>query len=177
MDRRLLLLIACFISFSPFAEVYKCADGKYQDHPCDNDSHPIDLSEVGSVITPQLVTDDELEQTNSNAQQAKREEISTYIRKQQINRKISQLQRSRKRALVEQELKRLNEERNLAQNGRITNGIATRYVADEDWQQSLTQEMSALNLRTEAEVASIDRQVEVFQRQLEKLESLERPFE
>lgn len=55
MDRKSFVMLAVdltsILSFSAMAEVYKCADGKYQADPCNKSSNPIDLSNVGSVIT------------------------------------------------------------------------------------------------------------------------------
>ncbi|NLQ23663.1 hypothetical protein HGO26_12370 [Shewanella sp. S-1] len=54
MDRKSLIILALVLTsgptFSAFAEVYKCADGKYQADPCDENSQPVDLSGVGSFI-------------------------------------------------------------------------------------------------------------------------------
>jgi hypothetical protein len=56
MDGKSLIVILIMVSVSVPAEVYKCADGKYQADPCDDQSEPLDLSNVGSVVHHQEVT-------------------------------------------------------------------------------------------------------------------------
>lgn len=86
MDRNALVLLACagvsIPSFSALADVYKCADGKYQADPCDESSKPVDLSAVGSVVTG----------SNHPAQRSddasKKQEISAYIDNQRVSREV-----------------------------------------------------------------------------------------
>lgn len=86
MDRKSLIILAVMLTvcptFSANAEVYKCADGKYQADPCDETSKPVDLSGVGSFIK----SNDSISKSSvgSNATSDKKKEISTYIEKQRI---------------------------------------------------------------------------------------------
>lgn len=150
MDRNALVLLACagvsIPSFSAQADVYKCADGKYQADPCDESSKPVDLSAVGSVVTG----------SNHPAQRSddasKKQEISAYIDNQRISREITKLENDRKRVLAmrDQRMRDL-------QNGRR---YANNNLAGATWQQSLAQEMAAVAQQADTQVESIDRQIE-----------------
>jgi hypothetical protein len=49
MDRKSLILLAIILPLSSYAEVYKCADGKYQSDPCDESSQPLMLTNGSSI--------------------------------------------------------------------------------------------------------------------------------
>ncbi|MCU8106172.1 hypothetical protein L5M38_16745 [Shewanella sp. SM101] len=131
MDRKSLIILALVLTsgptFSAFAEVYKCADGKYQADPCDENSQPVDLSGVGSFIK----SSDSISKSSvgSNATSDKKKEISTYIEKQRIAREITRLEADRKRVITarDQRLRNLRESRRYANNN----------LAGATWQQSL----------------------------------------
>jgi hypothetical protein len=137
-------------TFSAFAEVYKCADGKYQADPCDENSQPVDLSGVGSFIK----SSDSISQSSvgSNATSDKKKEISTYIEKQRIAREFTRLEGDRKRVIAErvQRLRNLRESRQYASNN----------LAGATWQQSLAQEQLAAAQEADTQVSSIDRQID-----------------
>lgn len=154
MDRKSLIILAVMLTvcptFSANAEVYKCADGKYQADPCDENSQPVDLSGVGSFIK----SSDSISQSSvgSNATSDKKKEISTYIEKQRVAREITRLEADRKR-VIERRDQRMHE----LQNGRR---YANNNLAGATWQQSLAQEMAAVAQQTDTQVESIDRQIE-----------------
>ncbi|AUD59108.1 hypothetical protein L5M43_14545 [Shewanella sp. SW36] len=160
MDRKSLILLALVLTsgptFSAFAEVYKCADGKYQADPCDENSQPVDLSGVGSFIK----SSDSISQSSvsSNATSDKKKEISTYIEKQRIAREITRLEGDRKRVIAErdQRLRNLRESRQYANNN----------LAGATWEQSLAQEMTATAQEADTQVSSIDRQIEQLKDEL-----------
>ena len=150
MDRKSFVMLAVVLtsipSFSAGAEVYKCADGKYQADPCDETSKPVDLSNVGSVV-------------NSGSSSAygatdygKKQEISSYIDNQRISREITKLENDRKR-VIERRDQRMRD----LQNGRR---YANNNLAGATWQQSLAQEMAAVAQQADTQVSSIDRQIE-----------------
>lgn len=147
MDRKSFVLLACVAmgipSFSVVAEVYKCADGKYQADPCDETSKPVDLSNVGSVVASGSV---------AGVDYGKKQEISAYIDNQRISREITKLESDRKR-VIERRDQRMRD----LQNGRR---YANNNLAGATWQQSLAQEMAAVAQQADTQVASIDRQIE-----------------
>ena len=160
MDRKSLILLALILTsgptFSAFAEVYKCADGKYQADPCDENSQPVDLSGVGSFIK----SSDSISQSSvsSNATSDKKKEISTYIEKQRVAREITRLEADRKRVIAarDQRLRNLRESRQYANNN----------LAGATWEQSLAQEMTATAQEADTQVSSIDRQIEQLKDEL-----------
>lgn len=160
MDRKSLIILALVLTsgptFSAFAEVYKCADGKYQADPCDENSQPVDLSGVGSFIK----SSDSISQSSviSNATSDKKKEISTYIEKQRIAREITRLEADRKRVIAarDQRLRNLRESRQYANNN----------LAGATWEQSLAQEMTATAQEADTQVSSIDRQIEQLKEEL-----------
>ncbi|ABX47929.1 conserved hypothetical protein [Shewanella baltica OS195] len=160
MDRKTLIILALMLTvgptFSAFAEVYKCADGKYQADPCDENSQPVDLSGVGSFIK----SSDSISHSSvgSNATSDKKKEISTYIEKQRIAREITRLEADRKRVIAErdQRLRNLRESRQYANNN----------LAGATWEQSLAQEMTATAQEADTQVSSIDRQIEQLKDEL-----------
>ena len=147
MDRKSFVLLVCVAmgipSFSAVAEVYKCADGKYQSDPCDETSKPVDLSNVGSVVASRSVV---------GVDYGKKQEISAYIDNQRISREITKLENDRKR-VIERRDQRMRD----LQNGRL---YANNNLAGATWQQSLAQEMAAVAQQADTQVASIDRQIE-----------------
>ena len=160
MDRKSLILLALILTvgptFSANAEVYKCADGKYQADPCDENSQPVDLSGIGSFIK----SSDSISHSSvgSNATSDKKKEISTYIEKQRIAREITRLEGDRKRVIAErdQRLRNLRESRQYANNN----------LAGATWEQSLAQEMTATAQEADTQVSSIDRQIEQLKDEL-----------
>lgn len=160
MDRKSLIILTLVLTsgptFSAFAEVYKCADGKYQADPCDENSRPVDLSGIGSFIK----SSDSISHSSvgSNATSDKKKEISTYIEKQRIAREITRLEGDRKRVIAErdQRLRNLRESRQYANNN----------LAGATWEQSLAQEMTATAQEADTQVSSIDRQIEQLKDEL-----------
>ncbi|MGL6124194.1 MAG: hypothetical protein ACRC1W_14610 [Shewanella sp.] len=159
MDRKSLIILAVMLTvcptFSANAEVYKCADGKYQADPCDETSKPVDLSGVGSFIKSG--------DTQSNSASVvpisdKKKEISTYIEKQRITREITRLEGDRKRVIAarDQRLRNLRESRQYANNN----------LAGATWQQSLAQEQVAAAQEADTLVSSIDRQIEQLKNEI-----------
>ncbi|MEL4371369.1 hypothetical protein [Shewanella xiamenensis] len=148
MDRKSFVLLACVAmgipSFSAMAEVYKCADGKYQADPCDESSKPVDLSNVGSVVASGSAA--------GSVDYGKKQDISAYIDNQRISREITKLENDRKR-VIERRDQRMRD----LQNGRR---YANNNLAGATWQQSLAQEMAAVAQQADTQVASIDRQIE-----------------
>lgn len=148
MDRKSFVMLAVgltsILSFSAVAEVYKCADGKYQADPCDETSKPVDLSNVGSVVASGS--------TAGGVDYGKKQEISAYIDNQRISREITKLENDRKR-VIERRDQRMRD----LQNGRR---YANNNLAGATWQQSLAQEMAAVAQQADTQVASIDRQIE-----------------
>jgi hypothetical protein len=147
MDRKSLIMLALVFtsgpSFSAMAEVYKCADGKYQADPCNESSKPVDLSNVGSVVASGSA---------AGVDYGKKQEISAYIDNQRISREITKLENDRKR-VIERRDQRMRD----LQNGRR---YANNNLAGATWQQSLAQEMAAVAQQADTQVASIDRQIE-----------------
>ncbi|QYJ79389.1 hypothetical protein [Shewanella acanthi] len=138
-------IAATILSFSVNAEVYKCADGKYQADPCDESSKPVDLSGVGSVVK-------NTDSVQAQPVDSSKQEIRTYVDNQRISREIAKLENDRKR-VVERRDQRMRD----LQNGRR---YANNNLAGATWQQSLAQEMSAVAQQAETQVTSIDRQIE-----------------
>ncbi|WP_445945367.1 hypothetical protein [Shewanella sp.] len=157
MERNALILLAIALSFSTSAEVYKCADGKYQADPCDENSQPVDLSGVGSVIQRSERTSQS--SAVSNAASDKQKEITSYIEQRRIGREISQLESDRKRIIAkrDQRLRNLRDSRQYANNN----------LAGATWQQSLAQEQLAVAQEADTMVQSIDRQIEQLKKDLE----------
>lgn len=143
-------------TFTVFAEVYKCADGKYQADPCNETSKPVDLSGVGSFIKSSDSTAQS--SVSSSATSDKKKEISTYIERQRIAREISRLEADRKKVIAarDQRLRNLRESRQYANNN----------LAGATWQQSLAQEQVAAAQEADTLVSSIDRQIEQLKEEL-----------
>ncbi|MFS1424718.1 hypothetical protein [Shewanella sp. 10N.286.48.B5] len=144
MDGKCVLLLALSIAaFSTDAAVYKCADGVYQAEPCDDESEPLDLSNVGSSVANTTAL--------SDSSSAQKEQISTYVRNKKIARQIAELERDRKQVIKsrDKELAHLRERGQWANNN----------LAGATWQQSLAQEMTAVTQQADTQVTSIDRQI------------------
>lgn len=148
MDRKSLIILAVMLTvcptFSANAEVYKCADGKYQADPCDETSKPVDLSNVGSVVASGSAA--------GAVDYGKKQEISAYIDNQRVSREINKLENDRRQVLErrDQRMRDLQNDRRYANNN----------LAGAAWQQSLAQEMAAIAQQADTQVASIDRQIE-----------------
>jgi hypothetical protein len=151
-----LSLLLCLASLTASAEVYKCADGKYQADPCDGESVPLDLSNVGSVFASPTKSNNDLSSDSSISD--KKSEVSAYIRKQQIKREIADLEQDRKKVFKERDAK-TNE---LRDRGRYANNN----LAGATWQQSLAQEMTAVMQQADTVVGTIDRQIETLRSEL-----------
>jgi hypothetical protein len=136
-------------SCSAQAEVYKCADGKYQADPCDETSQPVDLSGVGSVI--QSAESTSQSSTLSAVSADKKNEISSYIDNQRVSREITKLEGDRRRVIAarDQRLRNLRESSQYANNN----------LAGATWQQSLAQEQLAAIQKADTMVQTIDRQI------------------
>lgn len=147
MDRKSLLLVTLILPFSANAAVYQCADGKYQADPCDENSHPVDLSGVGSVVKGP-----DIAHASAVIHSDKKQEISDFIDKQRISREITKLENDRK-LIIDQRDKRIVALRN-------DRSYANNNLAGATWEQSLAQEMSAVAQQADTQVASIDRQIE-----------------
>ncbi|MGL4899607.1 MAG: hypothetical protein ACRC4U_06030 [Shewanella sp.] len=160
MDRKSLILFTLVLTGGPtfpvFAEVYKCADGKYQADPCNETSKPVDLSGVGSFIKSSDSTAQS--SVSSSATSDKKKEISTYIERQRIAREITRLEADRKQVIAarDQRLRNLRESRQYANNN----------LAGATWQQSLAQEQVAAAQEADTLVSSIDRQIEQLKEEL-----------
>lgn len=144
-----LLATSLLLAFSAQSEVYRCADGVYQADPCDEDSKPVDLSGVGSVVS--TVDNSASSAVQSGVDIEKKGEISNYIRNQQIEREIQKLERRRDRVMQDRD----NRISNLRNRGRWANDN----LAGATWQQSLAQEMTAITQQADTEVSTIDRQI------------------
>jgi hypothetical protein len=158
------------------ASVYRCViDGvvSFAQDPCAEDSDPIDVSHVGSVVTKPEVTKERLAKSTdtldkrqpetaaedgpSSPQQLqtesdrKRAEISDYISKKRLERQIAALETDRKRTLQdkEQRLKYLTENRHFGHN--TDDGLT--------WQQNLMKEMLAVTNEADTRLRLIDKQV------------------
>ncbi|WP_368039259.1 hypothetical protein [Shewanella sp. Arc9-LZ] len=111
MDGKSLIVILIMVSASASAEVYKCADGKYQADPCDDQSELLDLSNVGSVVAPSRGYPESLTNETIDARQLdsavnardKKAEIAQYLRKQKIERDIRNLEKERKKAFKDRD--------------------------------------------------------------------------
>lgn len=171
MDGKSLIVILIMVSASASAsaEVYKCADGKYQADPCDDQSEPLDLSNVGSVVAPSRgypenltneTTDARLQDTSVNSRD-KKAEIAQYLRKQKIEREIRNLEKERKKAFKDRDDK--------IEQLRTTGKRANNNLAGATWQQSLAQEMTAVMQQGSTEVESIDRQISALRSELKQL--------
>lgn len=171
MDGKSLIVILIMVSASASAsaEVYKCADGKYQADPCDDQSEPLDLSNVGSVVAPSRgypenltneITDARLQDTSVNPRD-KKAEIAQYLRKQKIEREIRNLEKERKKAFKDRDDK--------IEQLRTTGKRANNNLAGATWQQSLAQEMTAVMQQGSTEVESIDRQISALRSELKQL--------
>ena len=154
MDRKSLIILSLMLTvcptFSTVAEVYKCADGKYQADPCDEASKPVDLSNVGSVVSSGSAS--------GSVDYGKKQEISAYIDNQRVSREISKLENDR-RQVLERRDKRMRD----LQNDRR---YANNNLAGATWQQSLAQEMAAIAQQADTQVASIDRQIEQLKNEI-----------
>ncbi|RPA55986.1 hypothetical protein EGC79_01850 [Shewanella vesiculosa] len=171
MDGKSLIVILIMVSASASAsaEVYKCADGKYQADPCDDQSEPLDLSNVGSLVAPSRgypenltneTTDARLQDTSVNPRD-KKAEIAQYLRKQKIEREIRNLEKERKKAFKDRDDK--------IEQLRTTGKRANNNLAGATWQQSLAQEMTAVMQQGSTEVESIDRQISALRSELKQL--------
>ena len=159
MDRKSLIILMLALTvgptFSAIAEVYKCADGKYQADPLDENSQLIDLSNVGNVIKS---SDNVSQSVSANTAADKKKEISTYIDNKRISREITKLEGDRKRVIAarDQRLRNLRESRKYANNN----------LAGATWQQSLAQEQVAAAQEADTLVSSIDRQIEQLKNEI-----------
>lgn len=151
-----LSFLLCFASLTASAEVYKCADGKYQAEPCDGESVPLDLSNVGSVIASPTNPNNILSSSSSISD--KKTEVSSYIRKQQIKREISALEQDRRQVFKERDAKI----KELRERGRY----ASNNLAGATWQQSLAQEMTAVMQQADTVVGTLDRQISLLRSEL-----------
>ncbi|MCW3171383.1 hypothetical protein [Shewanella subflava] len=156
MDGKSFLILLLFVSCSSTAEVYNCADGKYQAEPCDGESVPIDLSNVGSVISSPTNPNNILSSSSSSSD--KKSEVSSYIHKQQIKREISALEQDRRRVFKERDAKI----KELRERGRY----ASNNLAGATWQQSLAQEMTAVMQQADTVVGTLDRQISLLRSEL-----------
>jgi hypothetical protein len=165
----ILIMVSASASASASAEVYKCADGKYQADPCDDQSEPLDLSNVGSVVAPSRgypenltneTTDARLQDTSVNSRD-KKAEIAQYLRKQKIEREIRNLEKEKKKAFKDRDDK--------IEQLRTTGKRANNNLAGATWQQSLAQEMTAVMQQGSTEVESIDRQISALRSELKQL--------
>ncbi|WP_240778749.1 hypothetical protein [Shewanella sp. SNU WT4] len=94
------LLLLVMLSSTAFAstEVYKCADGKYQDAPCNENSSPVDFSGIGNIIKSSDSISHPIAHTDTAAD--KQSEITRYIAKQQTSREIIKLENDRKQVIA-----------------------------------------------------------------------------
>jgi hypothetical protein len=169
MDGKSLIIILLMVSASASAEVYKCADGKYQADPCDDQSEPLDLSNVGSVVTQSKGSSTNLTSENIDTRQQdspvnardKKAEIAQYLRKQKIEREIRNLEKERTKAFKDRDDK--------IEQLRTTGKRANNNLAGATWQQSLAQEMTAVMQQGSTEVESIDRQISALRSELTQL--------
>jgi|TARA_R110000851_G_scaffold76321_1_gene168060 hypothetical protein len=165
----ILIMMSVSVSVSASAEVYKCADGKYQADPCDDQSEPLDLSNVGSVVAPSRGYPENLTNETIDARQQdspvnardKKAEIAQYLRKQKIEREIRNLEKERTKAFKDRDDK--------IEQLRTTGKRANNNLAGATWQQSLAQEMTAVMQQGNTEVESIDRQISVLRSELKQL--------
>jgi hypothetical protein len=168
MDGKSLIIILIMVSFSASAEVYKCADGQYQADPCDDQSEPLDLSNVGSFVTSSSVSSDYMNSVSDSAANPtnikphdKKQEFALYLHKQEIQRKIKDLEKDKKKAFTNSNNKvaQLRKQGNRANNN----------LAGATWQQSLAQEMTAVIQQGSTEIESIDRQISALRSELKQL--------
>ncbi len=157
MDRKIILLAT--VGLVPFSQaaVYKCEiDDKviFSQDPCDAGSEEIDLSNVGSVVSRQ---DSVPESTLSSL----REDIDTYVKAQDIQRKIDELEYDRRQVFKERD-KRIRQ----LQHSRA---FASNNLAGAKWEQSLAQEMSAITQAADSRVTSIDRQIAELKLELKSM--------
>ncbi|SQH76931.1 conserved protein of unknown function [Shewanella benthica] len=132
-----LLFFALLVPGMAMSEVYQCADGVYQADPCDDGTEALDLSHVGSVV--------------ANNNKLDKQKSQRYFNNQQVERDINHLELQRKKAIK----KRDNQLSALRNRGRW----ASNNLAGATWQQSLAQEMSAVNQEADTLVSTIDRQI------------------
>ncbi|MCL1043415.1 hypothetical protein L2712_17430 [Shewanella marisflavi] len=151
MNKFTLFTLSLLLAFSAQSEVYRCTDGVYQADPCDEDSKPVDLSGVGSVVSNDAAPAYSHLQSNLGNGSDKKAQISTYVRNQQIEREINKLENRRERVIANRDRRMAN----LRNRGRWANNN----LAGATWQQSLAQEMSAITQQADTEVSSIDRQI------------------
>jgi hypothetical protein len=168
MDRKLLIFIIAMLANPVIAEVYKCADGKYQADPCDEQSKPLDLSGVGSVVSQYGGVDNVENESSptisdkSNGKSAdKKQSFADYLRKQKIERQIKNLEKDKKKAFNNRD----NRIAKLRSNGNRANNN----LAGATWQQSLAQEMTAVMQQANTEVESIDREIASLRDELKQL--------
>ena len=166
MDRKLLVLIMAMLATPVTAEVYKCADGKYQADPCDEQSQPLDLSGVGSFVSQSgdVAAIDEVSSSSDKSDiktADKKQSFSDYLRKQELERKIKNLEKDKKKAFISRDKKIAQ----LRSNGNRANNN----LAGATWQQSLAQEMTAVMQQASTEVESIDREIASLKDELKQL--------
>jgi hypothetical protein len=168
MDRKLLIFIMAMMANPVSAEVYKCADGKYQADPCDEQSEPLDLSGVGSFVSKSGdVNSAENESVTTVSDKAdnksvdKKQSFADYLRKQKINRDIKDLEKDKKKAFTHRD-KKISQLRSKGYR-------ANNNLAGATWQQSLAQEMTAVMQQANTEVESIDRQILFLREELKQL--------
>ncbi|QIR14833.1 hypothetical protein [Shewanella aestuarii] len=150
------IFVLCLMAFNASAQVYKCADGKYQSDPCDEQSQPLDLSNVGNIVESPVKALQYNDETQSAA--TTKAEVTDYIRKQQIKREITTLENDRKKVFAARDDKIAQ----LRNRGRHANNN----LAGATWQQSLAQEMTAVMQQADTDVQTIDRQIESLKSQL-----------
>ena len=150
------------------AEVYKCADGKYQADPCDEQSEPLDLSGVGIVVSQSgdvgIVESESSPTINDKSDSKssdKKQNFADYLRKQKIERQIKNLEKDKKKAFNSRDKKIAQ----LRSNGNRANNN----LAGATWQQSLAQEMTAVMQQANTEVESIDREIASLRDELKQL--------
>ncbi|GAA0780404.1 MULTISPECIES: hypothetical protein [Pseudomonadati] len=156
MDGKSVLILLLLVSSASTAEVYKCADGKYQAEPCDAESTPLDLSNVGSVVSSPTSSNNDFSLKSSISD--KKSEVSSYIRKQQIKREITDLEKDRNQVFRDRDSK-IKELRERGQH-------ANNNLAGATWQQSLAQEMTAVMQQADTVVSTIDRQIAALRSEL-----------
>jgi len=170
MDGKSLIVILIMVSASASAsaEVYKCADGQYQADPCDDQSEPLDLRNVGSFVTSSSVSSNNMNTVSESAVNPsnikhidKKQEFALYLRKQELQRKIKNLEKDKKKAFT-------NSKNKVAQL-RSQGNRANNNLAGATWQQSLAQEMTAVIQQGSTEVESIDRQISALSSELKQL--------
>lgn len=164
---KLLATTLLFISPLAVAEVYKCTeDGKtiYSQDPCSEESEIVDLSNVGSVVGVSHAGTVSIESSGVTKPAPigdHRQDVSSYLKAQELRREITKLEYKRNQVFKERDLslKQLKQRKNYANNN----------LAGASWEQSLSQEMQAVTAAADSQISSIDRQIASFQQQLNSL--------